>query len=87
MKIPARFAPVAFGALLSTVMVSLVTAVLLLRREGPGPQFAAHWLQGFAATWPAAFPAALVVAPLVRRVVDRLTAAPEAPAAPLPRSR
>ncbi len=75
MKLPARCAPVLFGGLLSTVMVSLVSGLMLFVHEGLHPGFAAQWLRGFASTWPVAFPTVLVVAPLVRRLVARMTAA------------
>ena len=73
MKIHPRLAPVLFAGLLSTIMVSLITALLLARREGVHTAFVAHGWQGFWSTWPVAFPTALVVAPWVRRFVASVT--------------
>lgn len=73
MKFHPRYAPVLFGGLLSTVMVTLVSGLLLFLREGLHAGFAVLWLKSFLSTWPVAFPTALVVAPWVRRVVARLT--------------
>lgn len=76
MKLPARAAPFLFGALLSMIMVALLSGLLLLRREGLHPGFVALWAESFLATWPVAFPTVLVVAPVVRRLVGAITQAP-----------
>lgn len=76
MKLPARAAPFLFGALLSTIMVTVVSGLLLLRREGLQPGFLSMWADSFLAIWPVAFPTVLVVAPGVRRLVAALTHAP-----------
>ena len=74
MRIPARFAPLVFGALLSSIMVGIVSAFVLLTTHGLQDEFWGHWLKSFLMTWPIAFPAVTLLAPWVRRVVDRLTA-------------
>jgi hypothetical protein len=74
MRIPARFSPVLFGALLSSIMVAIVSAVVLAINQGLHAGFAWQWARSCATTWPIAFPTVLVVAPWVRRVVGRVTA-------------
>jgi hypothetical protein len=74
MRIPARYAPILFSALLSTIMVGFVSAFVLTVAQGIHPGLPAQWLKSCAMTWPVAFPAVAVVAPWVRRVVGRLTA-------------
>jgi hypothetical protein len=74
MRIPARFAPILFGALLSAIMVALVSAFVLATSQGIQPEFPAQWLRSCMTTWPVAFVAVTLVAPWVRRVVGRLTA-------------
>lgn len=74
MRIPARFAPLVFGALLSAIMVCVVSAFVLISTQGFHPDFAAQWLRSCAMTWPVAFPTVTLVAPLVRRAVAYLTA-------------
>ena len=74
MRIPARFAPVLFGALLSVIMVSIVSAFVLVTSRGLHAGFAALWMKSCVTTWPVAFLAVTLVAPWVRRVVGRLTA-------------
>ena len=74
MKIPARYAPIVFGALLSAIMVALVSAFVLATTRGIHAGFAAQWLRSCASTWPVAFLAVTLIAPWVRRVVVRVTA-------------
>lgn len=74
MRIPARFAPVLFSALLSAVMVCIVSAFVLVTSQGLQPGLGAKWLRSIVTTWPVAFPTVALVAPRVRAVVARLTA-------------
>jgi hypothetical protein len=74
MHIPARFAPLLFSALLSAIMVCIVSAFVLTVSEGLHAGFAAQWARSCITTWPVAFPTVAVVAPWVRRVVGRITA-------------
>lgn len=74
MRIPSRFAPMLFGALLSAIMVALVSAFVLALQRGIGDGFLHQWLASCAKTWPIAFPTVTLVAPWVRRLVGRLTA-------------
>lgn len=74
MRIPARFAPVLFGALLSAIMVALVSAFVLVTTQGIQPGFASQWVRSCLTTWPVAFVAVTVVAPWIRRVVGKVTA-------------
>lgn len=75
MRIPARFAPIVFGALLSAIMVALVSAFVIGITQGLQAGFAAQWLKSCATTWPVAFPTVTLVAPWVRRIVGRVTVA------------
>ena len=74
MKISARYAPILFGALLSAIMVALVSAFVLATTRGVHAGFVGQWLRSCATTWPVAFVAVTLVAPWVRRVVARVTA-------------
>jgi hypothetical protein len=73
MRIPARFAPVLFGALLSIIMVGLVSAFVIAITQGIQAGFAAQWVRSCLTTWPVAFPTVTLVAPWVRRVVGQMT--------------
>ena len=74
MQLPARFAPLLFGALLSAIMVALVSAFVIAVTQGFHAGFIAQWLKSCATTWPVAFPTVTLVAPWVRRMVGRVTA-------------
>ncbi len=74
MRIPQRFAPIVFGALLSAIMVAVVSGVVLALNQGLQQGFLWQWLRSCVTTWPVAFPTVTVVAPWVRRAVGRLTA-------------
>lgn len=73
MRIPSRFAPVVFGALLSAIMCAVVSAIVLALNQGIQQNFAWQWLRSCLTTWPVAFPTVTVVAPWVRRAVGRVT--------------
>lgn len=74
MRVPARFAPILFSALLSAIMVCIVSAFVLIISQGIHPGLPAQWLKSCVTTWPIAFPTVVVVAPWVRSIVGRLTA-------------
>lgn len=74
MRIPARFAPLLFSGLLSAIMVCIVSAFVLLVSQGLHAGLPAQWLRSCLTTWPVAFPTVAIVAPLVRRLVGRMTA-------------
>lgn len=73
MRIPARYAPFAFGAVLSAIMVGIVSAFVLAVNQGLDHDFLWRWLRSCATTWPVAFPAVTLLAPWVRRVVAGIT--------------
>lgn len=74
MRVPARFAPILFSALLSAIMVCIVSAFVLVTSQGIHPGFLTQWAQSCITTWPVAFPTVAIVAPWVRRIVGRMTA-------------
>jgi hypothetical protein len=73
MRIPARYAPILFSALLSAIMVSIVSGFVLVTSQGIHPGLPAQWLKSCLMTWPVAFPTVAIVAPLVRKFVARVT--------------
>ena len=76
MRIPVRYSNLLFGAMLSMIMVTVISGAVVLVTQGLSANFLAQWFKGFAIAWPIAFPTVLVVAPLVRKIVARLTAGP-----------
>jgi hypothetical protein len=73
MQIPHRFAPLLFGAMLSAIMVAVVSAFVLALTQGISHGFLWQWLRSCVTTWPVAFPTVTVLAPWVRRIVGRVT--------------
>ena len=73
MRIPVRFAPILFSALLSAIMVAIITAFVLLTTRGWSGELPAVWLRSCLMNWLVAFPTVALVAPFVRRVVARVT--------------
>jgi len=70
-KLPARFEHPLFALLLSGLMSLLVSGVATWSALGGHGGFAAKWLGAWLHSWLVAFPAVMVVAPLVRKVVVR----------------
>ncbi|MBT8409544.1 MAG: DUF2798 domain-containing protein [Alphaproteobacteria bacterium] len=71
--LPKRFAPVLFGFILSGLMSLMVSGIATMRALGLVERFFATRMGAWAASWAVAFPAVLIVAPLARRLVARLT--------------
>lgn len=72
--IPARFAPILFGFILSGLMSCMVSGLSTFRALGFGAEFPAAWAGNWLLSWAIAFPVVLVVAPITRRLVGKLTA-------------
>ena len=71
--IPARFAPVLFGLILSGLMSFIVSGIATLKASGGFvTDFFDLWIASWIASWIVAFPTVIVVGPLTRRIVARL---------------
>jgi hypothetical protein len=70
--IPARFAPILFGFILSGLMSCMVSGLSTFRTLGLINGFVGHWLGNWALSWAIAFPVVLAVAPITRRIVAKL---------------
>jgi hypothetical protein len=68
-----KHAPMLFGLILSGLMSLLVSGITTFRAIGLAPGFASLWTSAWLTAWLVAFPVVLVVAPLARKAVDRLT--------------
>jgi Na+/H+ antiporter NhaD/arsenite permease-like protein len=71
-RIPRRLFPVVFGFLLSGLMTLVVSAITTYRNLGFDGAFVRNWLTAFVSAWSVTFPTATVVAPFVRRLVERI---------------
>ena len=75
-RLPARFELPLFAFLLSGLMSCLVSGVATFNAVGLADAFLAKWGTAWLSSWLVAFPAVIVVAPLVRRLVARLIESP-----------
>lgn len=73
---PARFAPVLFGFVLSALMSFVVSGIATFRNFGLVDDFFGLWIGAWVPSWLIAFPVVLVVAPIARKLVGRLVKAP-----------
>lgn len=69
---PRRLEPVLFGFVLSGLMSLLVSGISTLMSVGAVPALPQLWLGAWLTAWPVAFPVVLFVAPVARRLVQRL---------------
>lgn len=67
-----RYAPIIFGLLLSGFMSLIVSGIATLRAIGMVDGFPGLWMSAWIPSWLVAFPTVLVVAPIVRRLVERM---------------
>jgi hypothetical protein len=70
--IPRRLEQIAFGLLLSGMMSFIVSGISTALAVGMSPRLPLAWISAWLPSWAVAFPAVLVVAPFVRRVLHRL---------------
>jgi hypothetical protein len=73
-KIPKRYSGIVLGGLMAIIMGAVVSFVVTLTNLGVPPDFFARWMVAFGATLPVNFPVALVVTPIVKVFVDRMSA-------------
>ena len=74
MKIPKKYEGIVFAFVMSLLMALLMSGVLTIVFTGLSADFIAHWFNGFIHAWPIAFPAILIIAPIVRKIVVALIA-------------
>jgi hypothetical protein len=72
--IPRRYSNILFSLFLSGMMSLLVSGITTLRTAPLDAAFVPGWLASWLASWAIAFPAVMIVAPVARRMVARLTA-------------
>ena len=70
---PTRFAPILFSLCLSVIISCVVSGVATLNAAGLSDAFFGLWGAAWHKSWIVAFPTILVVAPLTRRFVVKIT--------------
>ena len=74
--LPARSAPILFGFILSGLMCLVVSGISTYRAVGMAANFFQLWTSGWIMAWLIGFPLVVVIAPITRRVVQRLVRSP-----------
>ncbi len=74
MKLDKRFAPVLNAILMALILPFFMTFVVSVVNLGLSERFVATWMRTWFIASVAAFPLILVLAPLIRRLVGRMTA-------------
>ncbi len=69
---PARYSQQIFSFFLSIFMSCIVSGVSVLNTAGLSDSYLGLWMTAWFKSWVVAFPAILVVAPLTRRLVEKL---------------
>ncbi|MBK8084285.1 MAG: DUF2798 domain-containing protein [Devosia sp.] len=73
---PARYALILFGLILSALMSFLVSGIATFRNAGLVDGLLGTWINAWLPSWLIAFPVVLVAAPVARRLVGVLVKAP-----------
>ena len=68
LKLPSWTQPIVFGGLLSGLMSLMVSGVATYKAIGLPNDFVTTWMSAWLPSWAVAFPAVLIVAPIVRRL-------------------
>ena len=74
LRVPAKYREFLFATLTSAFMSLIITFIIATVDAGLSHRFWDLWLRGFLVGTAVGIPTSLVVVPLVRRLVDRLTA-------------
>lgn len=69
---PRKLEPFLFGLVLSGLMSFVVAGISTLRATGLVPGFPSMWIAAWLTAWLFAFPIVLFVAPVARRLVQRV---------------
>ena len=76
-KLPARAAHILTPMILSFLMSGIVAGIATLRAFGLSPDILGKILHAWILSYPVAFPSAMIVLPIVRRVVGLMVEQPE----------
>lgn len=78
MRVPAKYARVAFAMTMALITSSVVSFIIIAINVGFGPNFPVVFLKSFAIAYAVVVPFILIVGPRVQALVDRITEKPEA---------
>jgi len=73
-RLPARYGALVMPLVLSMLMTLLVSGISTFKSLGAVPAMPAAWMGAWGVSWLIAFPALLVLLPIVRRIVGLVVA-------------
>lgn len=73
LKLNKKFAPVLFAFVMSVTLSAMLSFAITAINTGFDGGFVSRWLHAYALSWALAFPSVTLVAPIVRRFVERVT--------------
>jgi len=73
MKIDKKYATILFGAFMSLGMSFTMSLALTIINLGFPPEFFEKWIRAFAIGYIVSFPTSLVIIPIVKKVVNKMT--------------
>lgn len=78
-KLPPKAMHFVMPLLLSLFMSSIISFVATLKAMGLAPDLFTSWLKAWGISWLIAFPAVLIVLPIVRRIAGLIVESPGKP--------
>jgi hypothetical protein len=73
LQLDKKFAPVLFAFVMSVTLSAMLSLAITAINTGFNNGFVSRWLHAYALSWALAFPSVTLIAPVVRRLVDRIT--------------
>ena len=73
MKIRRKYYGLLFGIFVSILMSLIMSFVLTLINVGWQPHFLMIWLKAFGISFAVALPISLIIVPIIRKILDRIT--------------
>lgn len=67
-----KYYNIVFAFLMASCMAFIMSGVMTLVNLGFGPLFIHFWMKAFGVGFSVAFPSVLIIAPIVRRVTNKL---------------
>ena len=71
--IPSRFTPILFAFIVSGLMSCIVSGVSTLSAISEMANFFEAWMAAWGKSWVVAFPTILIVVPLTRKLITKIT--------------